>query len=495
MPTPPASAAPRLPPHLDPRGRPRRAGRVARVGLTVATAAAAALVLVVSGAGYGLLAWSDASIERVDAFAATGARPTASAAGSTTFLMVGSDARTGMSARDRKRLHVGRADSAPGRRADAMLLVHVSSRHDTVTAVSLPRDSYVTIPAHTGTDGSAVPERRNKLNAAYAIGGPQLSVSTVERSTGVRIDHYIEVDFLGFEELVDAVGGVDVCTPTALRDRKAGLRLPAGTTRVDGETGLAFVRARNLDARADLGRIERQQRFLAAMVSRATSKDVLLDPRALVRFLDAALGSVRTDRGLSRNELVELATQLRHVSGDDVRFRTVPVADPSYRPGRIGAVALWDEQAAGEIFAAMRADLAPQRKDSGAGGGRAVTVAPEQIRVRVFNGAGVTGLGAEAARELGARGFEVAGPAENWRKSGLEQTVIRYDARYTETVKTLAASLPGATLEQVTGLGRTQQVVVGSGYDGVRAVRVKQPAGTGTAAATGERTAADDPCG
>ena len=492
MPAPPAGEPPRLPPHLNPRGVPRRAGRAARLLLSLVAATAAAGVLVVSGSGYGLLVWSDAGIERVDAFALTGERPAASPDGSTTFLMVGSDARTGMSAADRKRLHVGSAAAASGRRADTMLLVHVSARHDTITAVSLPRDSYVVIPAHIGTDGTQVPERRNKLNAAYAVGGPPLAVATVERSTGVRVDHYIEVDFLGFEELVDAVGGVDVCTSKPLSDTKAGLRLPAGTTRVDGKTGLAYVRARSLDARADLGRIERQQRFLAAMVSRVTSRDVLLDPRALVRFLDAALGSVRADRDLTRTEMIELATQLRHVSGGDVRFVTVPITDPSFRPGGVGAVALWDEPAAEEMFGALRRDSAPPSKERAAG---AVTVPPDEIRVRVFNGAGTSGLGARASADLAERGFDVTVPAQNWRRSGIERTVIRYDARYTESVKTIAAALPGAALEKVAGLGSTQQIVVGSAYDGVRAVRASPPAGGRSPATGGERTAADDPCG
>jgi LCP family protein required for cell wall assembly len=468
--------------------------RFARVVTTLVAAAAAASVLFVSGSGYGLLVWSDASIDRVDAFTATSDRPPPNARDSTTFLMVGSDARAGMSAADLRRLKMGEraADRVSGRRADTMLLVHVSARHNTVTGISLPRDSYVVIPAHVGTDGSAVPERRAKLNAAYALGGAKLAVATVERSTAVRIDHYVEVDFLGFEELVDAVGGVDICSPTALRDRQANLRLPAGTSRLDGATGLAYVRARNLDARADLGRIERQQRFLAAMVSRVTSKDVLLDPRALVRFLDAALGAVRTDRDLSRKEMVELATRLRHVSGRDVRFRTVPIADPSYRPGGVGAVALWDEPAAAEMFASIRNDSAPPSKDPSTAA--AVTVPPAQIRVRVFNGAGTSGLGARASADLANRGFDLAGPAQNWRRTGIERTVIRYDARYTESVKTLAAALPGATLERVTGLGRTQQIVVGSAYDGVRPVKAGPQPGAG-GAATADRTAADDPCG
>ena len=288
-------------------------------------------MLLVAGSGYALVSWSAGSIERVDAFRGLTDRPAANAAGTTTFLLVGSDGRTGMSKADMRRLHVGTAATAAGRRADTMLLMQVSATHGTVRVVSLPRDSYVTIPAHTGTDGSAVRERRNKLNAAYAFGGPPLTVATIERTTGVHVDHYLEVDFLGFVRLVDAVGGVDVCTPVRLRDRKAGLRLPKGTSHVDGETGLAYVRARSLDARADLGRVERQQRFLAAMAHRAMSSEVLLDPRALVRFLEAAMSAVRADPGLTEEQLVELGTRLRHVGGGDIQFQTVPVANPSYR--------------------------------------------------------------------------------------------------------------------------------------------------------------------
>ena len=343
--------------------------------LVVVAAVAAVAVLVGSAAGYALLTWSSRSIERVDAFAGLTDRPPPNAAGSTTFLLVGSDGRTGMSKADMKRLHVGTHATAAGRRADTMLMVHISARHGTVDVVSLPRDSYVTIPAHLSAAGDRVPERRNKLNAAYAYGGPPLTVATVERSTGVRIDHYLEVDFLGFVRLVDAVGGVDVCSPTRLRDRKAGLRLPAGVTHVDGETGLAYVRARHLDARADLGRVERQQRFLAAMVDRATSRDVLLDPRALVRFLDASLAAVRADPGLTEDELVRLGTRLRHVSGRDIRFRTVPVANPSYRAAGAGSVALWDATAAADVFTAMRDDTARPHQGAGRDGAGRPTVA------------------------------------------------------------------------------------------------------------------------
>ena len=238
-----------------------------------------------------------------------------------------------------------------------------------------------------------MPERRDSSTRPYAFGGPALTVATVERTTGVRIDHYLEVDFLGFVRLVDAVGGVDVCSPTRLRDRKAGLRLPAGVHHVDGETGLAYVRARHLDTSADLGRVARQQRFLAAMVDRATSRDVLLDPRALVRFLDAALAAVRADPGLTEEELVRLGTRLRHVSGHDIRFRTVPVANPSYRARGAGAVALWDAAAARALFTAMREDTARPHRGPGRPGRQAHRAA----------GPGARSTTAPAARGLGSR--------------------------------------------------------------------------------------------
>jgi LCP family protein required for cell wall assembly len=469
-------------------------GRWSRRLALVAAAAASALVLVVAGSGYALISWSAGSIERVDAFTGLTDRPVASAAGSTTFLLVGSDGRTGMSDEDMRRLHVGNAATAAGRRADTMLLVHVSAQHGTVRVVSLPRDSYVTIPAHTGTDGSAVRERKGKLNASYAYGGPPLTVATIERTTGVRVDHYLEVDFLGFVRLVDAVGGVDVCTPVRMRDRKAGLRLPRGTTHVDGETGLAYVRARSVDARADLGRVERQQRFLGAMAHRATSSEVLLDPRSLVRFLEAAMSAVRADPGLTESELVELGTRLRHVSGDDIRFQTVPIANPSFRSPAGESVAQWDDAAAGELFASMREDRAVAReklprKDR-------PTVPPSQVSVQVYNGVGTPGLGTQVSAELAGRGFAVAGPARDYRRTGVARTTVRYDSRYTESIKTVAAAVPGARLVSVPGLGRTLQVVVGRSYDGTRAVRVAAPAAAAGArtAAGPPRTASADPC-
>jgi LCP family protein required for cell wall assembly len=471
-------------------------GRIARVFLFTVAAATALTVLVVAATGYTVLQWSGKKIARVNAFAGLTDRPVPSADGSTTFLLVGSDARGGMSIAEMKRLHLGTRATAEGRRADTVLMLHISPQHGTATVVSLPRDSYVTIPAHLAADGRQVPQTRNKLNSAFARGGAPLVVATVEHTTGVRIDHYLEIDFLGFVRLVDAIGGVDVCAPTRLRDHKAGLRLPKGVTHVDGAVGLAYVRARHLDARADLGRIDRQQRFLGSMVDRVTSRDVLLDPRALVRFLNAALDAVRADPGLTEKELVALATELRHASGRDVRFSTVPIANPSYRVRGAGSVALWDKAAATTVFTAMREDTKP-RRTGGKDGVSALTVPPDQISVQVYNGSTTVGLGTQASQELSGRGFAIAGPAQNWRTDAVGHTLLRYDARYSASIRTLAAAVPGARLVPVPGLGHVLQVVIGSQYDGTHAVQVATGAnttGVGAADAQDGRTAGADPC-
>ena len=513
---PPQAPAP-FPPELDPRGaragvrrtssgdraggprrpsrRARLVGRVARVFLFTVAAATALAVLAVSATGYTVLQWSVKKIARVNAFAGLTDRPAASADGSTTFLLVGSDAREGMSTADMKRLHLGSVATAAGRRADTMIMLHISPKHGTVTAVSLPRDSYVTIPAHRSADGALVAQTHNKLNAAFAWGGAPLAVATVEHTTGVRIDHYLEIDFLGFVRLVDAIGGVDVCAPTRLRDHLAGLRLPKGVTHVDGATALAYVRARHIDARADLGRIDRQQQFLGSMVNRLASRDVLLDPRALMRFLNAALDAVSADPGLTEKQLVALATELRHASGKDVRFSTVPIANPSYQVRGAGAVALWDDAAASKVFTSMREDTKP-RRPGGKNGASSLSIPPDQISVQVYNGSMSVGLGTQASQELSGRGFAIAGPAQNWRTRAVGRTILRYDARYSDSIRTLAAAVPGARLVAVPGLGHILQVVLGSQYHGTHAVQVTASAsatGVGAADAQG-RTANADPC-
>ena len=188
--------------------------------------------------------------------------------------------------------------------------------------------------------------------------------------------------------------------------------------------------------------------------------------------------------------MVTLATQLRHATGGDVRFSTVPIADPSFRAGSAGAVALWDEAGAKALFDGMRSDAAPAKRARQPAAAR-LGVPPDQVRVQVYNGSGIVGLGTRAGHALTGIGFVSAGPAQNWRTNDVTQTLLRYDTRYTESIKTLSAAVPGARLVPVPGLGRTLQVVTGSTFTGVHAVRVASATPAGTPA---ERTASADPC-
>ncbi|MER6626373.1 LCP family protein, partial [Streptomyces sp. NPDC000931] len=225
------------------------------------------LVLLASGTSWAITGWMSGSLNRFDVFGglADGDRPEET--GGLTFLVIGSDSRDEMSKEDKNALSVG---STPGQRSDSMMLVRLNHERDHLTVVGLPRDLWVDIPG----------EGDDKINAAYAYGGPQLAVQTVESVTDVRIDHYVEVDFTGFVEVVDALEGIDVCLPEAINDPKAHLDMQAGTHRVDGAEALAFARTR-ATPRGDLDRIDRQQQVLSAMLDRAMSTETLSDPRKL----------------------------------------------------------------------------------------------------------------------------------------------------------------------------------------------------------------------
>ena len=487
------SGAGGLPPELDPRGRqgqraprgaPHRAGRV----LKWIAVGVAALVVLVSLAGWGLLRLTEGRIHRVDVFGGLKNRP-AKTSDAVNYLLVGSDTREGLSRAELSRLKVGSVASASGRRSDTLILVHISKSQEKASLISIPRDSYVPSPGH----GSM------KINAAYGLGGPRLTVQTVENATGIRIDHYVEINFAGFTGMVDALGGVNVCTPRAIDDPKSHLQLAAGTHHLDGVDSLKYVRSRDYDGRGDLGRMERQQRFIGAMMREAISSGVLLNPIKLTEFVNATLSSVQTDPGLTHGDIFTLVKKLRHLDPNHVTMATVPIANPDYRPGHgLGSTVLWDKTAAQTLFTQIRDDqpIGPAPAKTGGAATVVATVPTDQVRVRVQNGAGVTGLGSKAADGLAKAGFAVAGPATDAATSGATQTVIRYDPRWSRSVKTLQAALPGATLQQVAGLGGTFEVVVGSSWSGVTPVTVTQQSASpsSTAPALVTRTAADATC-
>jgi LCP family protein required for cell wall assembly len=449
----------------------------------IGTAAVSSVVLASSGVAWSFQGYVTGNIDKVDPFQGLGSRPDTGPKGAMDILIAGVDRRQGLSREQIYRLHLGRDEGA---RSDTMMLVHLSTNHDRVTIVNLPRDSLVTIPAHRsngseGPRGAQVPDRQGKLTWAYQYGGPQLTVRTIERVTGVRIDHYIEVNFLGFVKMVDALGGVTICTEEAINDKKSGLRLPAGKNHLDGVKGLAFARARySLTGGSDLPRIGRQQDFMAAMMQQALSTSTLTDPVKFTRFMNAALKSVRVDPGLASN-VTALARQLRGLSTDSVVFADVPLANPNYMVSINGSApqstVLWDGRAAGSLFRDIRRDqpiIKPPPSPAPAATASPRTtppVPPGKITVRVLNGVGTPGLARKAAGQLRAAGFTAVVVPGTTSRIGHKTTVIQYGPGRETAAKTLAAAIPGARLKRVPTLGGTLQVIVGSSWKGARKAR------------------------
>ena len=295
-------------------------------------------------------------IKRVDVFKNRTERPKVVARTAVTYLIVGSDTREGLTKAEIKALKVGSTKVAAGKRSDTMLLVHISKSRDHATIVSIPRDTFVKVPEWTDSSGKVHPASYSKINATFGRGDAPLLVQTLEAMTDLRIDHYVEVSFLGFKEMVDALGGVNICTKRDIKDPKSHLVLPAGTHKLDGITALKYVRTRYFDGMGDLGRMQRQQQFIAAMIREATSAGVLLNPVKLVKFIGAALGSVTTDPGLQQDDLITLAEQLRGISTKKVRTLTVPLSNENYWAHGVTAAVLWDEKKAPILWEKLRND-------------------------------------------------------------------------------------------------------------------------------------------
>jgi LCP family protein required for cell wall assembly len=275
------------------------------------------------------------------------------------YLVVGSDNREGLTKEQIRELRVGGLDVAMGGRSDTMLLVHISKARDAAFIVSLPRDTLVTIPAHLSTDGKTqIPDRPGKLNAAFAYGGAPLLIETIERMTSLKIDHYIEVSFAGFVGVVDALGGIKVCSKVDIDDPKSHLVMKAGYHLLDGVESLKFVRTRDFDGRGDIGRMERQQQFVSAIIRKATSSGTLLNPIKLANFYQATISTVKMDEGVTKNDLLTLGKQLSNLSSGNVRTLTVPLATANGRHPTVGSVVIWDEVLAPELWDRIRNDVA-----------------------------------------------------------------------------------------------------------------------------------------
>jgi LCP family protein required for cell wall assembly len=280
----------------------------------------------------GVPAYAWTQVARVDA-APSGQRP-ANQPGKT-FLLVGSDSRAGLSKAEQKRLGTG---STAGQRTDTIMLVYVPPSGKPAL-ISVPRDSYVDIPKHG----------KNKINAAYAFGGPQLLVQTVEQNTGLRMDGYMEIGFGGFVNIIDALGGIRMCLPKAINDRDSHIDLAKGCQTLSGVEALGYVRMRKADPLGDLGRVERQREMLAAVAKKAASPATVLNPVRYWKFNMATAEAIKLGRDTSLPETLALVWAMKRVSGGNGLTLTVPLSSTG-APTPVGSAVLWDPARSKAMF-------------------------------------------------------------------------------------------------------------------------------------------------
>ncbi|MBT2507603.1 LCP family protein [Streptomyces sp. ISL-98] len=433
------------------------------------------LVLVAGGIGHAVMTSMESGIERVDPFKDMKNRP--KPGHGTNILLAGTDGRDKIS-RDEKRKY--RLGGAACRCADTLMVVHISADKHRASIVSLPRDSYAEVPEHTDqSTGKHHKARPMKINAAYAEGGPQLTVRTVEHMTGVKIDHYLEVDFTSFMKTVDAVGGVEICTLSPLKDAYTGLDLPVGTHRLNGGAALQYVRSRHIDGAADLGRMQRQQRFMASLIAKATSRGTLLNPVKFRQVTSALLESVRADKGFGTEEMFALGRAMRGFTPASSEFTSVPIGNMSYPVKDFGTTVKWHPEKSKKLFQALRDDkpLASQKvkQKPKKPTAQAVDVSPQQIRVQVYNGTRTVGLARWVDMALRETGFRTTRSPENAYSRDVKRTLVTYDPRWDRSARSLQAALPGCELRAVNGQGGLLKVTVGSTFKRVQAVRAVNP--------------------
>ena len=294
--------------------------------------------LLLAGAGIlGGAVWFDTKLHREQVLTDYPDRP--GPGRGSNWLLVGSDSRQGLTAEQQQDLATG-GDTGSGR-TDTILLIHVPEFRSSTstTMVSIPRDSYVPIPGHG----------KDKINAAFAMGGASLLTQTVEQATGLRLDHYVEIGFSGFAVLVDALGGVTVCPTMPINDPLAGIDLPAGCQKLDGRDALGYVRTRDTP-RADLDRMVNQRQFLSALLHRATSPAVWLNPWRWYSVPRAAADALTVDRGDHVWDLAQLGWALH----GSTKTLTVPIGE--FTDSDAGSVVVWNHAAATKLFEALSSD-------------------------------------------------------------------------------------------------------------------------------------------
>ncbi|NEW71981.1 MULTISPECIES: LCP family protein [Streptomyces] len=328
------------------RRRKRTSTRRRAVLYTVWTLAA---VLVLGGAGLGYLYYKlNGNLTGVDVNAALGTnRPKDVDNGSMDILVLGSDSRAGKNAKYGTDEGTSRSDTA--------MIVHVYKGHKKASVISIPRDTLIERPSCTSKGGQQTPAVQAAMfNSAYEAGGPACTIKTVESMTGIRMDHFLEVDFSGFKQLIDDLGGVNITTTAPIHDPKSHLDLEPGPHTLDGEQSLGLVRTRHgVGDGSDLGRIKLQQAFVKALLDQVKHVDLFGNPKKLYDLADTSTKALTTDSELaSVSKLKGFAESLKGIGSGNMKMTTLPVEYDPQNPARV----LPMERKAKLIWTALRHD-------------------------------------------------------------------------------------------------------------------------------------------
>ncbi|NMO93693.1 LCP family protein [Actinomycetospora sp. TBRC 11914] len=508
--------------------RPRRRWTWGRTVRVLATAMSA-LVVLVSGLAWGATSWFETAVRQIAALDPTSASivDPAAQAGDQNFLVVGSDTRVGATPTE----DVGDPNDVPGARSDTVMIVHIPASRTGMTVVSFPRDLEIDRPACERWDsvsGAYTPQTipdtpRVKLNSAYQVGGPRCVTKVVQQLSGLAVNHFLAVDFSGFKDMVDAVGGVPVCLDKPMRDTILGTVIPrAGTTVITGDQALDFVRARHVigDPTSDYGRIHRQQLFLSALLRQSLSAGTLLD----LGKLDALVGAVsRSTYGenIEADQMLSLGQSLSALDAHQVTFTTVPTTGVANDRGN-EVLRDADDRA---LFGAIIDDR-PLPGQPGAAPPRAAApaVPADRVALRLVDartdtgdagsgsGSGDDGSGESDASASGFRsdrgsqapsessvagalrgyGFTVAGGSALSSGSAAPRTVIRFTPDQAGAAATLQRAVPGAALTPEAGGSGGLVLQLGDDFQG----KVVNPAAPPPAAPAAPLVnAADTACG
>lgn len=431
--------------------------------------------------------------------------------GDENFLIVGMDSRLGANAN----VGAGDTEDAGGARSDTVMLVNIPANRKRVVAVSFPRDLAINpiqceawnpedgkygpiYDPKTGKTGPRMVYTETKLNSAFSFGGPKCLVKVVQKLSGLSVNRFIAIDFVGFGRMVEALGGVEVCSTTPLKDYELGTVLDhAGRQVIDGPTALNYVRARQVttESNGDYGRIKRQQLFLSSLLRTMISEDTLMNLNKLNNVVNMFIGNSYVDNVKTR-DLVELGRSLQHMAAGHVTFVTVPTGvtdqdgnepprtadmkalftaiiddDPLPKENDQNAQSLGTSQTSGTGTSGSPPSSTrkpPQPQPAPANDThreQVTTTSPQEVTVQVSNGTGTEGLAAAAASQLKRNGFNVMTPDDY--PSSLKTTTVFFSPGNEQAAATVAAAFGSSKVERVTGIGSVVQVVLGPDFSGV----------------------------